>query len=151
MGCCTGCNAPGCPCKHAGWLPRIAFGLILISYGVNHYRHIGDFVAMSKGVYPTVGILATIAGLLAYVVPALMIVGGLLFAIRQLCCVSKICILGALSGIIGWASVAVLVGDGASSGAMMPLIQNAAVLLILYYMVKKRSCAPAACTNGNCK
>ncbi len=141
MGCCTSSTSPS---RCAQWFPRLAFGLVLVAYGVNHYRYIGDFVGMSKSVYPTVGILATIAGVLAYVVPALMIVGGLLFAVRQLCCISKMCILGSLSGIIGWASLAVLVGDGASGGAMMPMIQNASVLLVLYYMIKKSSCGPCS-------
>lgn len=110
---------------------------------------------MTKGVFPTSAVLAGIAGVLAYIVPALMIVGGVLFAIRKLGCVSKTCILASLGGIIGWAGLAVLVGDGNAAGAMMPMIQNAAVLLILYYMIKKASCskmpcAPGACAGGSC-
>lgn len=144
-----------CPVKYAPWIPRIAFGLVLVGYGVNHYRTIGGFVGMAKGVFPTSALLGGIAGILAYIVPALMIVGGLLFAVRQLCCLSKTCILASLGGIIGWAGLAVLVGDGNAAGAMMPMIQNASVLLILYYMIKKASCSKmpctGACSTGSCK
>lgn len=147
MGCSSGC-AGSCPCKYAPWLPRVAFGLILVSYGINHYRHIGEFVNMAKGIYESAPMLAGIAGILAYVVPALMVVGGALFAVKQLPCVSKTCILASLSGIIGWASVAVLVGSGSIGGSLMPLIQNAAILIVLYSVIRKMSCcgsAGAAC------
>jgi 7-keto-8-aminopelargonate synthetase-like enzyme len=40
-----------------------------------------------------------------------MIVGGALFAVKQMCCISKTCILASLSGIIGWCSLAVMFGD----------------------------------------
>lgn len=133
-------------------MPRIAFGLVLAGYGVNHYRTLDGFVGMSKGVFPSVAFLAAIAGILAYIVPALMIVGGVLFATRQLCCISKVCILASLAGVIGWAGLAVLVGDANAAGAMMPMIQNAAILLILYFSMKKKSCAPqGACTGASCK
>ena len=120
--------------------------MVLAGYGVSHYRNLSGFVGMAKGVFPTVAVLGTISSLLAYIVPALMIVGGVLFALKQLCCISKTCILASLSGIIGWAGLAVMVGDGNAAGAMMPMIQNAAVLLILYYMVKKASCSPCSST-----
>lgn len=150
MSCSSGCGNAGCPCKYAPWLPRVAFGLILVSFGVNHYRHLSDFVGMAKSAYQMTPMLAGVAALLAYIVPALMIVGGALFAVKQLCCVSKMCILASLSGIIGWASVAVLVGDGMIGGQMMPMIQSAAVLLILYFMVKKMGCCKSACGASGC-
>ncbi len=144
-----------CPLKYSCWIPRIGFGLVLVGYGVNHYRTLDGFVGMAKGVFPTVAVLAKIAGVLAYIVPALMIIGGLLFAIRQLCCVSKMCILASLGGIIGWAGLAVLVGDANAAGAMMPMIQNASILLILYFAMKKKSTSccttQGACTAGACK
>lgn len=160
MSCCSSsapcaCGIAKCPSKYACWMPRIAFGLVLAGYGVNHYRTLSQFVDMAKGVFPTVPALAAIAGILAYIVPALMIVGGVLFATRQLCCLSKMCILGSLGGIIGWAGLAVLVGDGSAAGAMMPMIQNASILLILYFAMKKKPscCMPqgGACTGGSCK
>lgn len=158
MSCSSSCSS-GCPCKVAPWLPRVAFGLILVSYGVNHYRHLGDFVNMSKSIFPTVPMLGGVAALLAYVIPALMIVGGLSFATKQLCCIGKTCVLASLSGIIGWASLGVLFGDGAMGGSMMPMIQNAGLLIILYSVVKKMGCCKGAsacmkgcaCPPGTCK
>jgi uncharacterized membrane protein YphA (DoxX/SURF4 family) len=140
----TSCAA-ACPCKYAPWLPRIAFGLILLSYGVNHYRNFEGFSGMAKGVFQ-IPEISSIAGLLAYIVPALMIIGGALFAIKQLCCISKICILASLSGIIAWASVAVMLGDGNTGGDAMPMIQNAVILILFYVLIQKMSCCGGACS-----
>lgn len=146
MSCCSsGSIGKYCLSGYAHWFPRVAFGLILVGYGVNHYRNLAGFVDMSSGALASVSPLATIAGLLAYVVPALMIVGGALFAVKQLGCVSKTCILASLSGIIGWASLAVLFGDPNAGGTFMPLIQNAALLIVLYWVVKKMSCCGSTC------
>ncbi len=150
MSCNSNCP-PQCPCHFVHWLPRVAFGLILVGFGVNHYKNLGDFVDMSSGAFASVPALATIVGFLAYIVPALMIVGGALFAVRQLCCISKTCILASLSGIIGWASLAVLLGDGQAGMALMPAIQNAAILLILYTVVKKMGCCGGSCSTGATK
>lgn len=146
MNCCSpGCiGGKYCPCGYASWFPRIAFGLILVGLGVNHYKDVAGFTSGASGALTSVPVLASIAGFLAYIVPALMIVGGALFAVKQLGCISKTCILASLSGIIGWASLAILVGDGASGAVFMPMIQNAAVLLVLYWVVKKMSCCGSA-------
>lgn len=150
MSCCSsGCiGGKYCPCGYASWLPRIAFGLILVGYGVNHYKNIAGFVQMSQGALAPVPALGSLAGMLAYIVPALMIIGGALFAIKQLGCVSKTCILAALSGIIGWASLGVLIGDANAGSAFMPMIQNAALLIVLYWVVKKMSCCRSSCPTG---
>ena len=129
-----------CPSRFAPWFPRIGYGLVLAGYGVNHLRNLSGFVGMAKGVFASVGFIGTISGLLAYIVPFLMIIGGVLFAIKQLGCISKTCILASLGGILGWAGLAVMLGDGNAAGQMMPMLQNAAVLLILYYIIKKMSC-----------
>lgn len=144
MSCSTSCSAK-CPCNVAPWFPRVAFGLILVGYGVNHYRFFGDFVAMSKGPFSSSAMFAGLVGVLAYIVPALMIVGGVLFAIKQMSCISKACILAALSGIIGWASIGVLIGGGSAGMDMMPAIQNASLLLVLYWVIKKMSCCGNSC------
>ncbi len=143
----SGCSGgKSCPCVYAPWFPRIAFGLVMIAFGVSHYKDVSGFSAMSSGAFASVPMLASVAGMLAYIVPALMIVGGALFAVKQLCCISKTCILASLSGIIGWAALAVLVGDPSAGGNFMPAIQNAGILLILYWVVKKMSC----CGGGSC-
>lgn len=149
MSCCSPSSGskfnPSC---YAHWFPRVAFGLILVAFGVNHYKDVSGFSAMSSGALSSVPALGMVAGILAYIVPALMIIGGALFAVRQLGNISKTCILASLSGIIAWASLAVLLGDGAAGGSFMPAIQNAAVLLILYWVVKKMSCCGSSCATG---
>lgn len=151
MSCCStsgscGCPVQPCPSRYVvAWFPRVAFGLVLVGYGVNHYKNIASFVQFSSSVFPSAPMVGSIAGILAYIVPALMIVGGALFAVKQLKCVAKMCIVASLSGIIGWAGLAVLLGDGSSGNMLMPFIQNASVLLILYYIVKKMSCCGSKC------
>lgn len=141
------CSCKVCPTDYAMWVPRIGFGVALAGFGLNHYRFIGDFTGMAASVYPSVPILGTLAGLLAYIVPALMIVGGILFAIDQQRCISKSCILAALGGIIGWAGLGVLVGDGSAGPTLMPMIQGAILWLVGYYIIKKMCC----CCGGSCK
>ncbi len=161
MSCCSssgtcGCPVQPCPSSYVTtWFPRIAFGMVLAGYGVNHYRDLDNFIKMASGAFPTVPLLASIAGLLAYIVPALMIVGGVLFATRQLCCIAKMCIVAALTGIIGWAGLAVLVGSGTAGMTMKDPIQFAAVLFIFFVFAKKMSCKSAcsskgACSSGSC-
>ncbi len=135
-----------CPCgKTAPWLARIGFGLVLVGYGVNHYRFFGDFSDMAVG---SVGSLGPVAGLLAYIVPALMIVGGVLFAVKLLPTIAKFCVLGSLGGIMGWGGVAVMLGGGTAGPDMMPFIVNAAVLLLAYYAIKKmHCCCGSACAS----
>jgi hypothetical protein len=158
MSCCSTPGTPGscgqgkCPCNYICWLPRIAFGLVLVGFGVNHYRTIGDFVMNAKSVF-TIPLLASLAGYLAYVVPALMIVGGVLFATRQLCCISKTCIVASLSGIIGWAGLSIMLDNGSipnlaqgQSGAIM----NAIFLFLFYKSLKKGSCAQKQCSTQSC-
>lgn len=151
MSCCTSssgcsCGVKNCPSLYVGWLPRIGFGLVLVGFGVNHYRNFEGFKNMAAGVYPTVPVVAAIAGMLAYIVPLLMIVGGVLFAIRKLGCISKTCIVAALSGILGWAGLALALNAGADSALLGQAVQGAAILLILYYIIKKMTC----CGHGSC-
>lgn len=149
MSCCSacGCGRPMCTCKYAPWFLRIAFGLVLVSFGVNHYRHIADFITMVRAPFDGVAVLGGVAEILAYIVPALMIVGGVLFAIKQQRCISKTCIYAVLGGIIGWASLGVLVGNSAAAGTFMPVIQSTAVLVVFYWVVRKLSCC---CCGPNC-
>lgn len=163
MGCCStagasACPHAKCPCKFVCWLPRIAFGLVLAGYGVNHYRTLASFVGTAKSAF-SIPVVAMLAGYLAYVVPALMIVGGVLYATKQLCCISKICIVASLAGIIGWAGLSIMLDNGSipnlvqgQSGALL----NAIILFLFYKSLKKGSCAqkqccsPAGSTTGSC-
>ena len=157
MSCCSSSGTCGCPVQPCPstyvltWFPRIAFGLVLAGYGVNHYRNMADFAGMAKSAFPTVPALGAVAGMLSYIVPALMIAGGVLFAVRQLCCIAKMCIVASLMGIIGWAGLAVLVGEGSAGMTMMPMIQNAAVLFIFFVFAKKMSCKSSCSASSSCK
>ncbi|MEQ1849400.1 MAG: hypothetical protein ABL890_02305 [Candidatus Peribacteraceae bacterium] len=135
------CCSAGGSCKssfsaYALWLPRIGFGVVLAGYGVNHLRFISEFAGFAGSVF-TNSALAGVMTALAYVVPFLMIAGGVLFAIDKCCAWSKICVLASLGGIMGWAGLAVALGDNTAGGNMMPAIQNAAVLLVAYHIIKK--------------
>ena len=132
---------------YASWFPRIGLGVAIAGYGVNHLRFIGDFVAFAQSPYPSIPVLTQLVGLLAYVFPLLMIVGGVLFAVGQLKRVSKFCILASLGGIIGWGGLGVMVGGPAAGGQMMEGIQNAIGFLLAYYVVKKLSCC--GCKSGS--
>lgn len=116
---------------------------------MNHYRNLGGdggFIAASKSALAPVGELATVAGYLAYIVPGLMIIGGVLFALKLFDCVAKACLLAVLSGIIGWASLAIFIGNAGMTGQMMPQILNASILVILYSVIKKMSCCGTSCS-----
>ncbi len=146
MSCCS-CPQP-CLTRHVFWLPHVGFGLVLVGIGVNHYRHLGDFVAMSGGVFASVPAIGTVAGLLSYLFPALLIIGGALFASRQCRCLSKVFIVAALSGIMGWGGLALMLGDATAGSAVMPAIQTAFVFLITYWVIKKMSCCGKSCAPG---
>ncbi len=145
MSCCS-CPVQPCPSRYAPWLLRIGFGVALAAFGINHYRFLTDFVSMSKGVFPTVPALGMVAGYLAYVFPLFEIVGGVLFAVGQLKCIAKICIAASFGGILGWAGLAMALGDGTIAQSVGPAIQGACVMLIAYSVIKKMSC----CAGGSC-
>lgn len=132
------------PSRLAVWLPRVAFGLVLIGFGVNHYLNLDSFIANAQSPFVAVPAIAAVATALAYVVPALMIIGGIFFAVRRLCPLSELCILASLSGIIGWASLGImLTSDTNVMSGLGVAIQNASVLLILYFVTRKMTrCSP---------
>ncbi len=133
------------------WLPRVGLGLALVGFGVAHYRFFGGdtgFHAMAMQPLQNVSLLAMLAGLLAYIVPALQIVGGALFATKQLCYISKFCILAALGGILGWAGLAMIVGGPEAAGGAGQAINGAIIFLLGYSLVKKMECCSSTCSPG---
>jgi hypothetical protein len=138
------CSSKTCPHNYAPWFPRIGFGLVLVGFGVNHYRALESFVSMASGVF-TNAMVANVFGLLAYIVPALMIVGGVLFAVKKYGCWSKFCILASLGGILGWGGLAIMLGTPETAGSIGPAIQNAALLIVVYHIIKKMSCCSSGC------
>jgi uncharacterized membrane protein YphA (DoxX/SURF4 family) len=132
----------------APWLLRIGFGVLLAAYGVSHYQNFAGFQSVATQPLASVGWLAAIAGLLAYVVPALQIVGGVLVATKQLCSVAKICVLAVFGGILGWVGLSIVV-SGMNEGTNLA-IQNATFFLLLYMLVKKFSCCGCGGKDGSC-
>lgn len=152
MSCCS-CPIQPCPSRYAPCLARIGFGIALAAFGINHYRFLTEFVTMSKGVFPTVPFIAMIAGVLAYIFPLLEIVGGIAFAVGcgKTKCLAKIGVLGSLGGILGWAGLALALGDVNIASSVGPAIQGACTMLIAYYVIKKMSCCgPCAPGMGSC-
>ncbi len=148
MACCS-CPVQPCPLRFAAWLPRIGFGLALAGYGVNHYRNLEMYVGMAGGAFPKIALLGMLAMYLAYVVPLLQIVGGVLFATKQLGCVSKFCILASLGGILGWAGLSVML-ENPDMTLMGAAIQNAGMFLIIYYVIKMMSCGSCGMMGKSC-
>lgn len=141
----VGCVSP--------WLARIGFGVALAGFGVYHYRFFSGesgFYTMATGPLSTVPVLAMIAGGLAYVVPALEIVGGLLFAVKQLCTISKFCILASLGGILGWAGLTMMVGTAEGIVGAGQAINGTLLFLLGYLAVKKMKCCCSWCSPGGC-
>ncbi len=151
MSCCSTSSVPRmCPSRYAVWFPRIAFGMVLLGYGVNHFRTLSNFVQYAQEPFVAFPALAGVVAAFAYVVPALMIAGGILFAMKLFCPISKVCILVALSGIISWAGLGILVNtDQRIVGMLGGSIQSASVLLILFFVIKKMSKCSGGCASSS--
>lgn len=151
MSCCS-CPIQPCPSRHATWLPRIGFGVMMIGFGLNHYFAMGGdagFVAMTKGPLMSMPALAGLVGLLAYVLPALEIIGGAAFALGSLkgmSCLAKVCLLATFGGIMGWAGLGMAMASDQQTAMMMgQAFQGALMALVGYWVIKKMSCC-----GGNC-
>jgi len=120
---------------------RLSFGISLVLVGINHYMTMSGFSLM---VTDGLGPIAFLGTLWAYVLPALMIVGGALFAIGMYLDIAAWAAGLALGSIpVGMLLKPVL--TGVSLGDMMPVAVNTFVwILIYYFVVKSSSCC------GNC-
>ena len=115
---------------------RVSFGLSLLLVGISHYMTFDMFTGM---VTDGLGALTILGTLWAYVLPALMIVGGALFAIGMFTEVA------AWSAGIALGSIPVGMLLKPVLGAvplpdMMPAAINALVWLLVYIFVVKFSC-----------
>lgn len=140
--CCT-----GSPKGIAGMLLRYSFSLSLIFVGLAHYMTIESFkIMVSDGLGP----LAPLGVLWAYVYPALMIVGGVLFLV------------GRYSDIAAWA-VGIALGSipagvllkplmsGMGLSETMPQAVNAFIwLLVFIWVVKFAGCGNCCTSDGKC-
>lgn len=138
MSCC-----PTCPKGVAGLLLRLSFGLSLLLVGVSHYMGLQGFAQMvSDGLGP----VAPLGMLWAYILPALMIVGGALFVIGMYTDIATWAAGLALGSIpVGMLLKPVL--SGASLADAMPASINAFIWLLVFAVVVK--CVH--CCNDSCR
>ena len=117
-------------------LIRIGFGFSILFVGLVHYMTLEGFVAMTS---EDLGALEIVGTVWAYVLPALMIIGGALFVI------------GMYKHIAAWAAglalISIPVGmllkpvlSGIPLSGVMTMANNAFLWLIIYYIVVKTSC-----------
>jgi uncharacterized membrane protein YphA (DoxX/SURF4 family) len=145
------------PKSAAKVLTRIGFGLTLLLMGIAHYLKMDSFLSlMSEGYLGTP--LEFLGPVLAYVIPALMIVGGFLYTI------------GCFRTVAAWAAGLALVIFPASMmlkavvspdiepTSVMPFVVYGIAWLILYKMVSRgccgskcaTSCGVCPCGTANC-
>ncbi|MBT4120209.1 MAG: hypothetical protein HOG89_01860 [Candidatus Peribacter sp.] len=138
MSCCN-MNDPKTAAKLA---LRLGFGLSLLLVGVAHYMNLEMFMAMtSDGLGP----LTFLGTIWAYVLPALQIVGGALFAVGmyyEIAAWSAGVALGSIP--VGMLLKPVL--SGVALPDVMPAAINAFIWLIIYALVVKMcTCCGSSC------
>jgi uncharacterized membrane protein YphA (DoxX/SURF4 family) len=131
-------------------LVRISFGLSLAFTGIAHYRDAAMFAGMTK---EGLGMLEPLATVWGYVLPALMIVGGVLFVVGIVpeiaVWVAGISLASIPAGVILKSAI-----TGFSLGDSMPAAQNAFVWLIVYLLVSKSlfgGCCGTSCGDKTTK
>ena len=133
-------SLPSEPKCIAGFLLRVSFGLSLLFVGLSHYMTFEGFKGMTVD---GLGALEPIGMIWAFIMPALMIVGGALFVINM------------YKEIAAWAAGLALASipagmlikpvlTGVSLGDMMGPAINAFVWLLIYMFVVK------CCCRGSC-
>ena len=112
---------------------RVSFGLALLLVGVAHYMNLEMFSGMvSEGL----GALTVLGNIWAYILPALQIVGGALFAVGMYYEIASWTTGIALGSIpVGMLAKSVL--GGLPLPDMMPAAINAFIWLLVYVMVVK--------------
>ena len=135
------CNTkdPKCAAKLA---LRVSFGLSLLLVGVAHYMNLEMFEGM---VADGLGSLTFLGTIWAYILPALQIVGGALFAVGMYYEIASWTTGIALGSIpVGMLLKPVL--SGVALPDMMPAAINAFIWMLVYVMVVK-CCTP--CSGGS--
>jgi len=134
------CCPTSSKCVSKGLL-RIGFGATLALYGLEHYMHFQAFSGMTTAGFS--GVLMSLAGLWAYVLPALMIVGGVLLVVPYRKDIAAWCAGVALASIAIGLSLKLVIGALAPELAMqVGMGVNFALLwlLIFSFAVKGGCC-----------
>ena len=121
---------------------RVSFGLSLLFVGIAHYLTISAFRGM---VSDGLGAVSLLGSLWAYVMPALMIVGGALLVLDKRRDIEAWASSLALGSIPAGMLLKSVIG-GVSLADTMPAAINAFVWIALYILVMKMSC----CGSGAC-
>ena len=122
---------------------RVSFGLSLVLVGIAHYLTISAFRGM---VADGLGVISILGSVWAYILPALMIVGGGLLVADKRRDIEAWATSVALGSIPAGMLLKSVVG-GLSLADTMPAAINAFVWIILYLLVLRISC----CTSGSCE
>lgn len=120
---------------------RLSFGLSLLCVGIVHYMTLDMFMGMtSEGLGP----LTFLGTIWAYIMPALMILGGALFTISMYDNIAAWASGIALASIpVGMLLKSVL--GGVPLPDMMAAAINAFIWLLVYVMVVKMCCCCGSC------
>ena len=136
-------NCPKTPKGAAAMCLRVSFGVSLLLVGVVPFMTIDAFQGMTTS---GLGALEPLGALWAYILPALMIVGGALMALNMYPEVGVWASGIALASIpVGMLLKPVL--SGVELPSVMPAAINAFLWLIVYVLVVKTSCC-GSCSSG---
>ncbi len=138
--CCSPYTSPKKVVKLFG---RIGVGLGLAFVGFAHYQDPTFAEATGRGL----GMLESLGMVWGYVLPGLMILGGLLLAFGIFLEVSAYALGIALASIIAGTLLKSAIG-GISLGDTMPMAVNAIIWLIALQFVMKKPCHGGACATG---
>lgn len=134
----------------AGFLLRVTFGLSLLLHGISLYMDFPGFSAMTRD---GLGPLEPLGMIWAYVLPALMIVGGALFTVGMYRYYATWATGLALASIPAGMMLKPVLTD-APAGDMMGAAINAFIWLIVFFLVLKHGssccCGPCGSKGGSC-
>lgn len=135
---------PQSPSCIIGLIARVSFGLSLLSVGLVHYMNFTSFTGM---VSEDLGALSFLGTIWAYVLPALMIVGGALFVLGMFTEVA-VWTSGLAIGSIPAGMLLKSVLSGLPLSTTMPAAINAFTwLIVLIFVVKLSRCCAG---DGGC-
>lgn len=137
------CCNPLSPKGAAGICLRAAFGVSLVMMGIIHYTTIKGYALMSSEGLGPLEMLGTAA---AYILPALMIIGGALIAIGKFMPIGA-WVAGVALAVIAPGLLLKSVMTGVSPVDLMPMVINTFVWILLYYFAVKSACC---CGSGSC-
>jgi hypothetical protein len=127
---------------------RIGFGLALTFAGIAHYQDPTYAEAVGRGL----GVLEPLGMIWGYILPGLMILGGLLLAFGIYMHIGAWAAGLALASIPAGLMLKSAVG-GVSMNDTMPLAMNAFIWIAIFLMVTKKGCGTGCCCgmdNCNC-